>query len=97
MSVQLADIVNGQNTQTWQMITRVRSQSLLPYRQWSIRLQERDFLSGSYFPEQAQKLVDEQTDWLSVKRTPVLRLATFNVENLLMRCDFHAVGVEDLR
>jgi len=28
---------------------------------------------------------------------PKIRLATFNVENLLMRCDFEAAGVEDLR
>jgi len=28
---------------------------------------------------------------------PVLRLATFNAENLLMRCDFQAAGVKDLR
>ena len=28
---------------------------------------------------------------------PNIRLATFNVENLLMRCDFNAAGVENLR
>lgn len=28
---------------------------------------------------------------------PSLRLATFNVENLLMRCDFSAPGIDDLR
>ena len=28
---------------------------------------------------------------------PVLRLATFNAENLLMRCQFKAAGIKDLR
>ena len=53
--------------------------------------------SGHALNRPMQQYIDAALKSGSFAGMPEIRLATFNVENLLMRCDFEAAGIEDLR